>query len=133
MKNIISFVIYLVLINFQGCKVFDGFTKQYKTGDSQISTTEEAKNKVFSDMISLEASIDTFLLNTNQYPKTLEELIVDPGFNGWAGPYIKASKLHDPWGNPYIYIPHPKSYQLISHGADGIEGGEGINADIYND
>ena len=38
----------------------------------------------------------------------------------------------DPWGNEYEYV-SPGSegpYDLYSLGADGREGGEGVNADI---
>ncbi len=55
----------------------------------------------------------------------------------WNGPYLKQSQLLDPWGNPYIYVQegqyNPGSFDLISYGADGQEGGEGENADILND
>ena len=38
----------------------------------------------------------------------------------------------DPWGNPYVYI-YPGQfgeYDILSYGADGRPGGEGLNADI---
>jgi general secretion pathway protein G len=36
----------------------------------------------------------------------------------------------DPWGHPYFYQSDGNSYVLKSYGADGVEGGEGKNADI---
>ena len=55
----------------------------------------------------------------------------------WNGPYLKKSQLVDPWGNPYVYISEGQfnvgSFDLMSYGADGQEGGEGENADIVND
>ena len=55
----------------------------------------------------------------------------------WNGPYLKKSQFVDPWGNPYMYISegqfNPGSFDLMSYGADGQEGGEGENADIVND
>ncbi len=55
----------------------------------------------------------------------------------WHGPYLKQSQLLDPWGNPYVYIQegqyNPGSFDLVSYGADGQEGGEGENADLVND
>lgn len=39
----------------------------------------------------------------------------------------------DPWGNEYRLVtpgPNGKQYDLVSLGADGVEGGEGENADI---
>jgi general secretion pathway protein G len=55
----------------------------------------------------------------------------------WAGRYCKPSQLIDPWDRPYQYFPegqyNPGSFDLISLGADGAEGGENDNADIVND
>jgi len=41
----------------------------------------------------------------------------------------------DPWGNDYISVfpgTHGKEFDLFTLGADGVEGGEGVNADIAN-
>ena len=85
-------------------------------------------------MAPIESAIDTFLLNTGYYPSILDELVDDPGLQGWAGPYLKDSQLYDPWDNPYVYSVYSGGYDLISYGADGQEGGSGIyDADIYND
>ena len=54
----------------------------------------------------------------------------------WSGSYCKQSDMEDPWGRQYIYVAdgviNPCQFDLISYGADGAEGGEGENADIYN-
>ena len=71
----------------------------------------------------------------------LEALLEAPGDleEKWNGPYLKKSDLLDPWENPYIYVEegmyNPGSFDLISLGADGVEGGEEEteNEDIYND
>ena len=42
----------------------------------------------------------------------------------------------DPWGNPYAYFQPGQhgngTYDIISYGADGKEGGTGNDADITN-
>ncbi len=87
----------------------------------------------------IEAAIDTYLLNTNQFPKTLNDLIVDPNIAGWCGPYVYKNQLNDTWGRPYIYRSYlnnqsqPNGYIIISYGADGKPGGKGINTDFHND
>ncbi|MCU0821659.1 MAG: type II secretion system major pseudopilin GspG [Spirochaetes bacterium] len=47
---------------------------------------------------------------------------------------IKEKDTRDPWGNPYIYrFPgenESAEFEIISLGADGKEGGTGVNADI---
>lgn len=39
----------------------------------------------------------------------------------------------DPWGHDYLYFApgrHQETFEIVSYGADGEEGGEGLNADI---
>ena len=43
--------------------------------------------------------------------------------------YIKKLPT-DPWGSAYVYERRETSFMLFSLGADGQEGGEGMNADI---
>jgi general secretion pathway protein G len=47
---------------------------------------------------------------------------------------MKRTLPKDPWGNPYIYIsPGTEGdFEIISLGADGMEGGEDYNSDIRN-
>ncbi|MCH7917301.1 MAG: type II secretion system major pseudopilin GspG [Planctomycetes bacterium] len=92
-------------------------------------------------MAMIEDAINRFYLDVERYPdeseglEALVENISDAA--GWGGPYLKRSQIVDPWGNPYIYILdgqiNPGSFDLICTGADGQEGGEDENADIYND
>ena len=92
------------------------------------------KNAASKKMRLIMCAIDTYILNTNHYPATLNDLIANPNLTGWCGPYLKQSQLNDPWGRPYIYIPDSNgNYNLISYGEDGKPGGKGYNADIYND
>ena len=87
-------------------------------------------------MAIVESAIEAFLINTGVYPDTLDELLVDPGLPGWAGPYLQQKQLYDPWDRPFDYIPGGRTDGgplLISYGDDGIQGGDGVNADIYNE
>ena len=70
--------------------------------------------------------MDNFL----KLPSSLDELL-QPNENHLNKPYIeKAEDLIDPWGNPYVYMVQGSDFEIISYGADGMEGGEGENADI---
>jgi general secretion pathway protein G len=93
-------------------------------------------------MAIIESALERFGLDCGQYPDDsdgLNALLVAPAGleEKWTGPYLKASQLLDPWDNPYIYVSegqiNPGSYDLISLGADGTEGGEGDAEDIFND
>ena len=94
-----------------------------------------------SDLRSLANSLDLYRMDNFNYPSTdqgLEALVSKPsGFpepkNYSPGGYIKKLPT-DPWGSPYVYERTQDSYSLYSLGADGTEGGEGLNADIrYQD
>lgn len=48
------------------------------------------------------------------------------------GGYIEGGKVPlDPWDNEFIYESDGKTFDIISLGADGVEGGEGADADIH--
>lgn len=93
-------------------------------------------------MTIIEDSLARFQYDCGRFPDEseggLEALLVAPPDleEKWNGPYLKQSQLLDPWGNMYIYVSqgeyNPGSFDLISLGADGQEGGEGDNEDIMN-
>ena len=93
-------------------------------------------------MAIIESALERFGLDCGQYPDDsmgLDALLIAPAGleEKWTGPYLKPSQLLDPWENPYIYVAegeiNPGSYDLVSLGADGSEGGEGDYEDIFND
>ena len=94
--------------------------------------------KAKSDISTIEQALEMYKLQNLTYPSTsdgLQALVKAPGSADpsryQAGGYIK--KLpDDPWGRPYQYAspgPHSEA-DVWSWGADGKEGGEGVNADI---
>jgi len=94
-------------------------------------------------MAIIENSLARFYIDCGRYPddsEGLEVLVLPPSDmedGKWNGPYLKRSDLLDLWDNPYIYIAegeyNPGSFDLVSLGADAMDGGEGDNADIIND
>ncbi|MFK7961339.1 MAG: type II secretion system protein GspG [Phycisphaerales bacterium] len=45
---------------------------------------------------------------------------------------LKAEDLIDPWGNEYRVEPDGNDYAVVSYGADGQQGGEGEDADVFS-
>lgn len=97
---------------------------------------------VKSKMVLIEGALDQFMLDCGRYPldeEGLEALLLAPQDmeEKWAGAYMKQSQLIDPWGSPYMYFAEGTvnigSYDLMSFGADGAEGGEGDDEDVFND
>ena len=100
--------------------------------------TDKAKRvKAQADIAEIKTGLDRYYLDAGSYPTTdqgLQSLVSAPSSgnvpaNYETGGYIQ-SVPKDPWGNPYFYQSDGNSYVLKSFGADGVEGGEGKNADI---
>lgn len=91
-----------------------------------------------ADLRQLANALDIYRLDNFHYPSTeqgLDALVSRPsGFpepKNWnAEGYVK-SLPEDPWGSPYVYERVATDFSLFSLGADGVEGGEGLNADIH--
>jgi len=86
---------------------------------------------------SLGAALDLFYLDAGRYPSQsegLEVLVRRPAnVDSWNGPYLKQLELPlDPWGNAYVYKASAQnaSFQIISFGSDGREGGSDDASDI---
>jgi len=86
----------------------------------------------------LGSALDMFRLDVGHYPSTsqgLQALIEEQGIQNWSGSYLdKRSVPKDTWGRDFQYRSPGEygGYDLWSLGADGIEGGEGEDADIYS-
>jgi len=100
--------------------------------------TDKAKRvKAQADIAELKTGLDRYYLDAGSYPTSdqgLQSLVAAPSggqvpANYESGGYLQ-SIPKDPWGNPYFYQSDGNSYVLKSYGADGVEGGEGKNADI---
>ena len=99
-------------------------------------------NIAIGQIAQIAGALEGFAIDCDRYPTQTEGLgaLVAPPpelEEKWTNQYIKEKQLKDPWDNPYIYIEigtiNPGSYDIICLGADGAEGGEDDNADIYND
>jgi general secretion pathway protein G len=87
---------------------------------------------VKTDFKTYEFALEAYYMKNSQYPTTDQglQLLVDEGFIK-----KKNDALLDPWNTPYQYR-YPGEYsdgpELWSLGADGVEGGDGVNADIFS-
>ena len=88
---------------------------------------------------SFMTALGSYKLDTGLFPTTeegLQALRTQPAnLAQWQGPYLPQEIPVDPWGRPYTYkFPgeHGDEPDIISLGADGQPGGEGINADIVS-
>ncbi len=92
-----------------------------------------------AQIAALNAALNAYKLDNGTFPTTeqgLEALRVKPaGAPKWNGPYLPQEVPRDPWGHNWAYeFPgdHGNEPDIISYGADGRPGGDGINADIVS-
>jgi len=72
-------------------------------------------------------ALDLYRLENHKYPNT------DEGLQAIAS-YLKKEIPKDPWGNKFEYRSPGEhgDYDLVSYGADSVEGGEDNNRDIVS-
>lgn len=100
------------------------------------------RNAAQAQIALVEQHLSVFFVDCGRYPTQVEGLqalrTAPPGLaDKWKGPYGKESHLIDPWGNSFAYFQpgkeNPQSFDIVSYGKDGQEGGDGDAEDIYND
>ena len=107
--------------------------KMFRRADAARVTA--ARSQINGFMTALGA----YKLDTSMWPTTeqgLHSLRVRPeGVTQWNGPYLPADVPNDPWGRAYVYKypgEHGDEPDILSYGADGTPGGEGVNADVLS-
>ena len=86
------------------------------------------------DIDAYEKALRLYRLQNRRYPTTNEglEKLKDPTDKLPDG-YIEKYNPNDAWDTPFVYESDGREYLIVSYGADGVEGGEGYDADIRTD
>jgi general secretion pathway protein G len=103
-----------------------------------LGRTDEARvTKAMADIKAIETALGMYKLDSGIFPTTEQGLqaLVEPPKSGpearsWrADGYLERVPL-DPWNRDFLYASDGRTYVLRSMGADGEEGGEGVDADL---
>lgn len=127
--TLLELLVVMVIIGLLAGYVGPRFFSQI--GKSEVNTAR-------AQIDAFEKALDQYRLDVGRYPASeqgLAALMQAPaGVSRWAGPYLKKAVPADPWGQPYQYRQPGEhgEFDLLSWGADGKPGGEGIDADIGN-
>lgn len=105
-----------------------------------MSTMAGAKSDAAALQIeALSTALNYYQIDVGNYPSKEQGLVAllrrPADVQNWRGPYIKKQQhLLDPWRRPFLYRAPGRDgpFDLYSLGADGVEGGEGENADVSN-
>lgn len=108
-----------------------------------IGRPDEARVTVArADLQSIAASLKMYRLDNQNYPTTSQGLtaLVSKPTSGpkpthWNAEGYLAQVPVDPWNHPYVYRAPGEhaAFDLLSLGADGKPGGEGVDADLTHD
>jgi general secretion pathway protein G len=126
--SLIELIVVLVILGLLAAVVGPRVYDKLARGKQQIAKIQ---------IKEIEGALQMFSFDVGRYPMSsegLEALVRNPGnLEAWKGPYLNKSELpKDPWGKPYNYrCPGQHGdFDLFSFGPDGVEGGDGENADI---
>lgn len=130
----VTLIEMLVVVTIIGLFVALVAPSMFKRADQARITA--ARSQIQNFMTALGA----YKLDTGMFPTSeqgLAALRVKPNdLNQWNGPYMPLDIPKDPWGHDYAYK-FPGDHggeepEIVSFGADGQPGGEGLNADIVS-
>lgn len=85
----------------------------------------------------LRGEVELFRADQHRLPESLGDLVRRPPYidpKAWPTEGYRSEMPVDGWERPYEYrVPGTRaSFDIISRGADGKEGGEGVNADLWS-
>lgn len=105
-----------------------------------IGRPDEARVTVArTDLRTISSALELYRLDNRTYPTTAQGLaaLVErptsaPVPQSWSSSGYLDSLPEDPWGNAYIYRSPGQvgAFDLVSLGADGRPGGDGVDSDI---
>lgn len=126
--SLIELIVVLVILGLLATVVGPKVMERLGKGKAEIAKLQ---------IDQLEGALGLFRFDVGRYPTSSEGLQAlienNAGIPNWSGPYLDKKTLpKDPWRRDYQYrSPGQHSdYDLWSVGADGVEGGEGDNADV---
>ena len=105
-----------------------------KIDQARVTTTK-------ANLKALHSAVNQFKMDTGRFPtedEGLKALIERPSdvITYAPGGYLETTEIpKDAWGKDFIYELNPESgkpFVIKSYGADGEEGGEGYNADLFS-
>jgi general secretion pathway protein G len=89
-----------------------------------------------SQIAQIESAVISFQAHNGRLPSSLQDLVERPSeaLNWQEGGYLKGKSVpKDPWGHEYLYRPVARRFEIVCLGADGQEGGTGLDADLSNE
>jgi general secretion pathway protein G len=122
--TLVEILIVLVIIGLVGGWLA---SRTFGAGDKAKYFMTEAQTKQIGQYI------EQYQLRYNALPQSLNDLACEGGGVQNCVPLAKKDELKDAWGNEFSYSLEEggRRYRIKSYGADGKEGGEKYDADLF--
>ena len=123
--TLIEIMVVITLIGLIATIVVPGVME--KLDEGRVTTTK-------AKMTTLKGVLDDYRRHHSAYPDSLA-VLQEPSSKNYDEPYIDdPNLLEDAWGNPFGYSKSSsRKFEITSLGGDGLEGGEGPDADLSSD
>ena len=129
--TLIELIVVLVILGLLASLVLPKYAQRQR---------EARKSATVAQIGLIKDALELYMQDNQTYPSTaqsLEALVTEPTTEPkprkWMGYLEQLPK--DGWGNEFVYQSpgdEGRGYDITSLGADGQEGGEGLDADIYS-
>ncbi len=119
--TLIEIMVVIAIIGLIATLVVPGVMN--RLDDAAVQTTK-------AKMTNLKQIIGQYRLKHNKVPDTLQELLQEDPKN-MGDPWVEPQLLLDAWENEFRYDKSTsRKFEIMSLGADGVEGGEFADGDI---
>jgi general secretion pathway protein G len=127
--ELMAVIVIIGLLAAIAAKNFMGQTEK-----ARVTTTK-------ATLKNLHETVNMFKMDTGRYPTEEEGLLAlieqPTDVEGWSpNGYLESTKIpQDSWKHDFVFQLNPESgkpFVIISYGADGKEGGEGYDTDLYS-
>jgi general secretion pathway protein G len=123
--TLLEIVIVVALIGLILAVVANRIMGSQKRAEYRLAETQ---------LSNLASKVEQYEADVGTLPESLQQLVEAPaGSPDWLGPYASDKELKDPWRKPIeLRVPGADDtpFQVVSLGADGKSGGEGVDRDI---
>jgi general secretion pathway protein G len=121
--TLIEIMVVIAIIGLLATIIAPNVMRHFR--EAQVTTTK-------AKMTNVKQAIEEYRMKNSKLPDSLD-ILLEPDEKNMGNGYLEEQEnIQDAWGNTLQYVKQGNKFDLMSLGADGIEGGENEDADIHS-